>query len=210
MLTSILPSVVHGGPRRSARLLWLWLAALHSLAMILAAAAVGGLVCAAAWGAGRLGWTLAPWVRWLTVAVAVLYLPKALGWTRWPRLLQSTRQVPRDWAVDYPRWAAALLFGLGLGNGLYTRVIVPTFYLLFAWPFLGEDFIWPVVLWASYGLARSGHIWWLAWTAAPGDPFPAACELTSVLMSRTQWMYRVNAVLLAAVAAWLAVGGIVS
>src|SRR5262245_54097462 len=205
MLTSILPPVVHGAPRRSARLLWLALAALHSLATVLSAAAVGAILGAAAWGAARLGWPLEPWVRWLTVALAVLYLPRALGWTTRPRLLQSTRQVPRDWAYDYPRWATALLFGLGLGSGLYTRVIVPTFYLLFAWPFLGEDFFLSVALWASYGLARSGHVWWLAWTATPGDPFPAASQLTSALMSRSRWMYRANAVLLAAAAAWLTV-----
>jgi hypothetical protein len=208
MLTSILPPVVHGGPRRSARRLWLALAALHSLATALSAAAVGAALSAAAWGAGRQGWPLAPWARWLTVGLAVLYLPRALGWTFWPGLLQSTRQVPRDWAYDYPRWATALLFGLGLGGGLYTRVIVPTFYLLFAWPFLGGGFFWPVVLWASYGLARSGHLWWLAWTAPPPDPFPAASRLTFVLMSHARWMYRVNAVLLAAAAAWLTLGGI--
>ena len=63
------------------------------------------------------------------------------GLDLWPPLLQSTRQVPRSWAYDYPRWATALLFGLGLGSGLYTRVIVPTFYLLFAWPFLGDGFL---------------------------------------------------------------------
>ena len=116
--------------------------------------------------------------------------------------------MPRSWAVDYPRWATALLFGLGLGSGLYTRVIVPTFYLLFAWPFLGTDFFWPVALWAGYGLARSGHVWWLAWTAPPGDPLPAASRLTFVLFRHSRWMYRINAVLLAGAAAWLTVGGI--
>src|SRR5262249_12319434 len=154
--TSILPPVVHGGPRRSARLLWLRLAALHSLATVLSAVAGGGLLSPAALGAGPLGRPLAPWGHWRTVAVPAIYPPRALGWTTWPGLLQSTRQVPRDWAYDYPRWATALLFGLGLGNGLYTRVIVPTFYLLFAWPFLGEGFFWPIALWAGYGLARSG------------------------------------------------------
>src|SRR5262245_56289666 len=160
MLTSILPPVVHGGPRRSARLLWLRLAALHSLAATLSAAAVGAVVSAAACGIGLLGWPLVPWVRWVTVGVVVVYLPRALCWTVGPPLVQSTRQVPRSWAYDYPRWATALLFGLGLGSGLYTRVIVPTFYLLFAWPFLGGDCFWSVALWAGYGLARSAHVWW--------------------------------------------------
>ncbi len=104
----------------------------------------------------------------------------------------------------------ALLFGLGLGSGLYTRVIVPTFYLLFAWPFLGDSFWQPVALWAAYGLARSGHVWWLAWTAAPENPLPAASRLTFVLLSHSRWMYGVNAGLLAAAAAWLTIGGILS
>ena len=208
MLTSILPPVVHGVPRRSARHLWLWLAALHSVGTILSAATIGVLLSAAAWGVNRLGWPPAPWARWLAVGVALVYLPRAMGWTFFPPLLQSTRQVPRRWAYDYPRWGTALLFGLGLGSGLYTRVIVPTFYLLFIWPFLGESFVWPVAFWGLYGLARSGHVWWLAWTAPPGDPLPAASRLTFALLSRSRWMYRINAVLLAAAAAWLTVGGI--
>ncbi len=208
MLTSILPPVVHGVPRRSARHHWLWLAALHSVGTILSAATIGVLLSAAAWGVNRLGWPPAPWARWLAVGVGLVYLPRAMGWTFFPPLIQSTRQVPRRWAYDYPRWATALLFGLGLGSGLYTRVIVPTFYLLFAWPFLGKDFFWPVAFWGVYGLVRSGHVWWLAWTAPLGNPFPAASQLTFVLISHSRWMYRANAVLLAAAAAWLTVGGI--
>ncbi len=208
MLTSILPPVVDGVPRRAARLLWVRLAVLHSMGTTLSAAAVGALVGGAAWGAGRLGWPVSPWARWFGVCVALVYLPRVMGWAAWPPLLQSTRQVPHRWAYDYPRSVTALLFGLGLGSGLYTRVIVPTFYLLFAWPFLLDNFSLSVALWAGYGLARSGHVWLLAWTAPPGNLFPAASRLTFALFSRSRWMYRVNAGLLTVAAAWLTVGGI--
>jgi hypothetical protein len=209
MLTSILP-VVDGDHVRVSRRLWLRLAALHCLGLMAAAAAAGGLLAAVAWGAGWHGSPLAPWGYVGAAAVALLYLPRQLGWTRWPPLVQSTRQVPRRWAVDYPPWATALLFGLGLGSGCYTRIVVPTFYLLLLWPFLTPGFLWPVLTWGSYGAARSLQLWWLAATAPAGDPFPHAHVLVLTLTRRGSWMSRANALVLLVVALWLVVRGPVS
>src|SRR5262249_54151218 len=145
----------------------------------------------------------APWGCWAGAAVAFLYLPRQLGWTRFPSMLQSTRQVPREWAYDYPRWATALLFGLALGSGCYTRIVTPTFSLLFAWPFLAAGFVCPLVIWGSYGLARSWLVWWLACSAPVGNPSPHTSKLIGALMRNREWMRRANAVLLLSVAVWL-------
>jgi hypothetical protein len=204
MLTSILPPVGHGQPGK-ARRLWLRLALLHSLGTTAAAALVGGLLALLAWSNDRTGWERWPFLIGLMLVLA--YLPRQLGWTKLPPLFQSTRQVPRRWAYDYPRWLTALLFGLGLGNGCYTRIVVPTAYLLFLWPFLTPGPFWPVLIWCCYGLTRSLHVWWLAWTAPPDDLFPYVNRVTVDLLRRANWMHRVNAMVLAAAAVWLATRG---
>src|SRR5262249_43601279 len=150
------------------------------------------------------------WQRWPFLAGLLLvlaYLPPQLGWAKVPPLLQSTRQVPRRWAVDYPRWVPALLFGLGLGSGGFTRVVVPTFYLLFLWPFLTPGLLWPVLIWCGYGLARSLHVWWLAWTAPADDLLPYINRVTVALLRRADRMHRANALVLALAAVWLAYRG---
>jgi hypothetical protein len=206
MLSSIVP-VVDGKRARSARCAWLLLAFLHSLGASVSAAAIGGVLAAVCWALSRTG--LSPWqvAPWCALLLALVYLPRQLGWTRFPPYLQSTCQVPRRWAVDYPRWLAALLFGLGLGSGLYTRIIVPTFYLLLVWPFLAPGFLWPVLLWGSYGWARSLHVWWLAGTAPPENSCATAYTLMFALTRKTRWMLRANAVLLLVVAGWLVTRG---
>jgi hypothetical protein len=204
MLTSILPPVVHGQPGE-ARRLWLRLAFLHSLGTIASAALVGWLLALLAWGIDPTGWQR--WPFWLALGLVLAYLPKQLGWTRLPPLLQSTRQVPRRWAYDYPRWLTALLFGLGLGSGVSTRIVVPTFYLLFLWPFLTPGLLWPVLIWCGYGLARSLHVWWLACTAPPDDLLPYVNRATVALLRRAAWMHRANAVVLGLAAVWLACRG---
>jgi hypothetical protein len=200
MLSSILTPVVHG--QRSGRRMWLRLAALHSLGMIVSAAAAGGALAIIALAASRLGAGHRSWAPWAAASVALLYLPKQLGWADFPPLLQSTRQVPRRWAYDYPRWATALLFGLGLGSGCYTRIVVPTFYLLLIWPFLAPGLVWPLVIWIAYGLARSFNVWCLALRAPLGDPFPYASKLMAFLTQRRNGMHLANALLFVAVAAW--------
>lgn len=204
MLTSILPPVVHGEPHRTWRMPWLGLAALHSLGSVAAAVAVGGALAGLAWTLHWAGWRTTPWAVGLGLSLALLYLPRQLGWTHFPPLVQSTLQVPRRWAYDYPRPATALLFGVGLGSGCYTRIVVPTYYLLLFWPFFTP--MQParaVALWGAYGLARTLHVWWVAWTAPVDDFYPHVNRLSFALIRRSRWMHRVNALLLAATSAWL-------
>jgi hypothetical protein len=205
MLTSILPPVVD---RDDARKLWLRLAALHSLGMVASATAVGGTLALLGWALGLRGERYLPWVCAAGAGLALAYLPRQLGWTRFPPLLQSCRQVPRRWAYEHPRWATALLFGLGLGSGCYTRVVVPTFYLLFVWSLASPGPVWPLVVWGSYGLARSSHVWWLACTAPKDDVITRAHHMNLTLFRRANWMHRLNAVVLAVSAVWLVVCGI--
>lgn len=155
MLTSILTPVVHGGQTKPSRRPWWKLALLYSSGNVVSATAVGVILTAGAWefrqAVGSQAWR---WGRVGAMLVVLAYLPRQLGWTRFPPLIQSTRQVPREWAYDYPRWITALLFGLGLGSGFYTRIGVPTFYLMLVWPFLTSSALLPVLVWSSYGLAR--------------------------------------------------------
>jgi hypothetical protein len=81
--------------------------------------------------------------------------------------------------------------------------MVPTFYLLFLWPFLTPGFFWPLAIWCSYGLARSVLLWRLAWTAPPGNPLPTALSVVTSLTRRSAIMHRAHAYLLLLVAVWL-------
>jgi len=205
MLTSILTPVVHGSPAGS-RLSWWRLAVLYSVGTVVSATAAGIVFAAVAWGLRRTGLEPWHWAHLGALAIALAYIPRQLGWTRFPPLLQSTRQVPREWAYDYPRWGTALLFGLGLGSGLYTRIVAPTFYMLLIWPFLTPGFLPSVLIWSTYGLARSGNLWWLALTAPPEDPMRRAGKINSTLVRRVKSLRSANAAVLIMVAAWLMVG----
>jgi hypothetical protein len=112
--------------------------------------------------------------------------------------------VPRHWAIDYPPWATALLFGIGLGSGCYTRIVVPTFYFLFLFPFILFDGVWPLAIWGCYGLARTLHVWWVAGTLPGDDAGRYAQQSVFALCSHWRWMSRANAVVLALTASGLA------
>jgi hypothetical protein len=179
------------------------LALLHSVGTTTAAAALGCGLVLASWSIGLLGVDARPWAWGAALVIGVVYLPRLMGWTLHPRMLQSCRQVPREWAFNYPRWATAILFGLGLGSGLYTRIVVPTFYLLLVWPFLIGGWGWPLASWSAYGVARSGHLWWLACTAPVNNPVPQMHKINSTLIRRSGSMRRANAALMLAVLLWL-------
>src|ERR1039458_1175019 len=204
MLTSILAPVVDGAQQRGSRWIWL-LAALHTLGNMVSAAAVGAVLSLAAVALRARGHDSTVWGSWLAALIALLYLPRQLGWTRLPRLLQSHCQVPREWAYDYPRWVTALLFGLGLGSGLYTRILVPTFYLVLLWPFVSPGFTFGLLLWIAYVLARSLNVWLLALTTPSGDPFPYAARFLKALARSATMMNRAHAMLLGVAAVWLLV-----
>src|SRR5262245_38988639 len=157
---------------------------------------VGGILASLSWAVSFMGWRPLRWAYWGALVITLLYLPRQLGWIRFPPLLQSCRQVPRRWAYDYPRWLTAILFGLGLGSGLYTRLGGPGYYLLLLWPFLLPGLSWALLVWGTYGLARSLQVWWLAWTALPGDPFPSANRLLVTFLPRSRYVPLAHALVL--------------
>jgi hypothetical protein len=182
---------------------WFGLAALHSLGTVLAATATGVLLMAMGWALDRAVGPLGVVMPWVMVLVAGLYVPRELGLLALPPLVQSVRQVPRRWAFRFQPPLTALLFGLGLGSGFYTRLVVPTFYLLVLWPFTLPGSLWPAGMWAVYGLTRSANLWWFAATASAADISMGSIEFTSALARWGDRMHRANALLLALVAAWL-------
>jgi len=198
--------VGHGGRHQSQRRAWLRLAAIYSAGLVVSAGAFGAVLATLACVIARQNAHPSYWASWGLRGMAVLaliYLPRQLGWTRFPMLLQSTRQVPEAWKYKYPAWATALLFGLGLGSGCYTRIVVPTFYLLMAWPFLFSGFFWPVMIWSCYGLARSALVWRMAWAAPKEGPLSLAFRLIPALQGRSRLMHKTHAAILLMAAAWL-------
>lgn len=188
--------MVHGYEHKPSRKVWLKLAAVHSFGAITSGAAVGTVLAIVAWIVDQPGVQSSNWAYWSALFTVLVYLPRQLGWTRFPPLLQSTWQVPQKWAKIFPPWLTALLFGIGLGSGLFTRIIVPTFYLLLIWPFLELGFLFSIVMWSTYGFIRSCNVWWLACRAPVGNFFPYANQLTFALLLRAKWMYRANTTLL--------------
>lgn len=207
MLTSILKPVVHGKKSRySARLAWSELVFFYTLTNCTASVLVGLTSLAIGNFLARQHIPLEAWTLWSCMVVIAVYFPSQLGWSTGPPLIESTRQVPRTWAYDYPPWAAALLFGLALGNGLYTRIVVPTFYLLLLWSFLMPGSKLILVIWFVYGLTRSLNLWWLASAAQPPSPFFTAGRINARLVRNADWMYRGNAFVMMTAAAWLLTG----
>lgn len=201
MLGSILTPAGGGRPSR-ARAVWARLAAAHSAGSMLAAASVGVLLA----GLGSALPSAAGPARAMALATIALYLPRELGWTNWPPLLQSTWQVPREWIIDHPRPVGAFLFGLGLGTGFTTRLVVPTLYVLVLVSLLVRDPLAVVAIWAAYGLVRSLHLWWLVATGDPRNPIQRASEMGMRLIARRRWLHRLDAVLLVGSAVVLGVG----
>jgi hypothetical protein len=200
MLTSILTPVVDGS-RGSLRRNSIGLAALFSLGTVLSSLATGLILTALAFQLRM--FLTSRWVMWLATGIALLYLPRQMGWTDVPPLCQSTRQVPKRWSCDYPRWATALLFGCGLGSGFYTRISVPGFYLLVLWPFVQPGLVWPLLIWFCYGLVRSLSVWYAALRVRPNNFFSSLNQLLISVLRNASFVHRANAWLLVVVVAWL-------
>jgi hypothetical protein len=199
MLSSMFP-VVRGTSRRKARYYLIFLAALHSVGSVFSATALGGILALTSIALNDRNASTRPIFACLAIGVSVIYLPRVMGWWHYPPLLQSPQQVPRKWMIQYRGWRVALFYGLALGSGLYTSIVVPTYYLLILWPFLGAGTAWTLAMWSAYGFTRTLNAWWLACTAEPADPMQQANRVDRVICRCTPWMFRVNAlVMLAAI-----------
>ena len=195
MVGNVLSPVGYGYRNKFQKLPWFILAALYTLGNIVAAMTVGMVLAALAQFSSRLG-LQDGWSYWAIGVISILYVPRQLGLISLPPLLQSTRQVPRRWAYNYPRWKTALLFGLGLGSGFYTRIVVPTFYLLVVWPFLIDSLGWTLFIWGIYGFVRSLNVWWIAFAAPIENFYLETQQMALALMQKYNLMQRINAIVL--------------
>lgn len=199
MLGSILSPVGDGHRTTHTRLRWLGRAALYALASAASATTFAGLLLFVAWPISPENPVRAT-APLLAAAGALVYAPRLLTSLQWPPLFQSTWQVPRRWSVDYRRWQTALLFGLFLGSGISTRIVVPTYYLLIIWSFVLPDPGSVVTIWALYGFVRSLPLLWQAAIAPPSQPAIGGLQIVSIIMRNAKQMKLANGYLLLCVA----------
>jgi sulfite exporter TauE/SafE len=93
--------------------------------------------------------------------VGLLYSVRELGLFQVP-VLQSTWQVPEVWRRVLPSQVASLLYGLGLGVGVATRIPVGTFYVTVVWAVLASSPLLGALGMAAFGLGRALPLLWMA------------------------------------------------
>lgn len=144
MVETIAP-VVYGN-RRNYRIA----VALHALAAAVAGAAFGallglvGLVLGGPWGDGGL----------IVIAVVALgYATRELTGLPLP-VFDRKRQVPDWWRTFYSPWAAAMLYGAGLGIGYMTFLRFGTYVAVSVAALASGDLFIGAVFGGAFGLAR--------------------------------------------------------
>lgn len=95
-----------------------------------------------------------------TIGIAVIAAAYGVSYlSQRPLPLRHTyRQVPKVWREAFSRRVAALLYGFGLGVGLFTKVPYVTFYVALALAFATASPASGVVAGAAFGLARSAPL----------------------------------------------------
>jgi hypothetical protein len=145
MVETITP-VVHGGRRTG----WAAAAALHTSGAAVASAAFG----AALGTAGRLlGAPWGPAGLWAVAGVAGLYAARELLGVRIP-LPDRKQQVPEWWRQFFGPYAAAFLYGMGLGVGFLTYLRHGTLVAVAVLGFVTGDPAVAALMLAPFGLAR--------------------------------------------------------
>ena len=151
MAGTILP-IVYGDRQSEKAPAALWF---HLLGSILGAAALGGLLGTIGLALGWRALALKHGVIVLLVAgtVSLLYSTRELGLLAVP-VVQCRRQVPQQWRVTMSPHLCSLLYGLGLGFGVGTRIAVSTFYPAAIWAMLVADPALSAIGMAAFGLGR--------------------------------------------------------
>jgi hypothetical protein len=78
------------------------------------------------------------------------------------RLPTLRRQVNEEWLYRYRGWLYGLGFGLQLGAGFVTVVVISAVYGSFAAAFLSGSIRHGLLIGAAFGLARAGSMLWVA------------------------------------------------
>src|SRR5215216_698498 len=152
MAGSILP-MVHEERRKRKIPIVFWIHTLGNL--------VGGAVFG--WVLGLLGATfiqpaLSIWHGLVVLLITGLFaLAYSIHELRLFRLVspQFDWQVPSRWRYTLPPRLTALLYGLGLGVGVLTRIPLSTFYVAAIWAFLVANPLLSACCMTIYGLGRA-------------------------------------------------------
>lgn len=175
MAGTIIP-IVHGERQRGRPPAALWL---HTIGCLVGAISIGSLF-------GVLGsalpWQAAPGGRKFVVLaatgfVSLLYSVHEIRLVRLPAP-QCQWQVPATWRSHLPLDLAALLYGLGLGIGLVTRIPVSTFYAAVLGVVLVGNPVLSALIMAAFGLGRALPLICMAWLL---DSSETNFRLTEVL-----------------------------
>lgn len=142
---------------------WGIAANLHALGNIIAAVALG-------LGLGLIGQQLVPFSeeRWTLLfgGLGVLSLAYALdevGILRLPHP-QRAKQVPASWRALFHPYITALLYGLGLGNGIATRIVTGALYIVLWGLFLYAHPLYAAVTFGLFGLGRGVSVLVVGWS----------------------------------------------
>ena len=156
--------MVHAG----SRIAWAMSFAMHILGGALGGAATAAFAFAAL-GIVGIGETARFVAALVVVGAAFLLDANALP----VRVPSPRRQVPERWREYFRPPTTALLYGVGLGTGVTTRVYFATTYAVFIGSALTVSFAETLEIGAIYGVSRSAGVW-IAYSAESLESLRAA------------------------------------
>lgn len=166
MAGTILP-IVYGDHQSEKSPAALWI---HLLGSVVGAAVLGALlgVIGLMLGWRPLAQTHGGMVLLAAGAVSLLYSTREMGLLSVP-VMQCRRQVPQRWRVLMSANLSSLLYGLGLGFGVGTRIAVSTFYPAAIWALLVADPAVSAAGMAAFGLGRVLPLLVMGWLLKDKD-----------------------------------------
>jgi MFS family permease len=141
---------------------WIIAANLHILGNIIGAALTGFILSAL--GHWLIPWTGARWALMLALlaALSIAYALDAIGILRLP-YPQRAKQVPESWRGIFHPYITSLLYGIGLGTGITTRIATGALYVVLAGLFFYAHPIFGVIVFALFGFARGVSVFLSGW-----------------------------------------------
>lgn len=163
---------------------------------------VGGLATSLALGAGlallgaaTVGGSFATDVVIAALALAIVSLARELELVTFP-VPQLKRQTKRRWAITFPGWIAALLWGAELGLLLTTWLVYSGAWLVPIVAFGSADPIYGAALFAAYWVGRAAPVWLARWLVTSANGIP---ELLAAVDGQSQLIRQAHVVGVAAV-----------
>jgi hypothetical protein len=154
MVGTVLP-IVYGNTHKTGYTRRPSVLLLHVLGCIVGSLATGFLIAVL----GRLAQAIVPLLRgqWIVLTIvgmfAILYGCHELALVRLPAP-QFRWQVPVKWRSRFSPPVTGLLYGLGLGPGLFTAITSASFYVMLVWVIMQPNLIHAGLVFGVYGLGR--------------------------------------------------------